>query len=98
MRHLLIAATAGVLFVSGAAVAQQSNQSYRSPNQAVQPQGPAQPNMLGSHPADGATSSGGSGVTGGSGQGGYTGTLPGGDPARSGQTVPQTTPTPPPRR
>lgn len=108
MRHLLVATAAGLLLVSATACTRsdpspqagtQSNQSYRTPGAVVNPQGPAQPNMLGSRPADGATSSGTSGVTGGSGQGGYIGTHPGGDPGRSGQTVPETTAQPlPPRR
>lgn len=107
MRHLLAAAAGSLLLVSAAACSQsgpspqsgtQSNQSYRTPGAVANPQGPAQPNMLGSRPADGATSSGASGVTGGSGQGGYIGTHPGGDPGRSGQTVPETAQPMPPRR
>ncbi|MBV8165840.1 MAG: hypothetical protein JO021_03530 [Alphaproteobacteria bacterium] len=86
MRHLLAVTAAGLLLVSSAAFAQ-SNRPMNSPANPVQPQGPAQPNYLGAHPADGATSAGGSGVVGGSGQGGYTGTLPGRDTDRSGQTM-----------
>src|SRR5690349_19300715 len=97
MRHLLAVTAAGLLLVSSAALAQ-SNRPMNSPANPVQPQGPAQPNYLGSHPADGATSSGGSGVTGGSGQSGYLGTMPGKDPARSGQTVPPVEPPVQPHR
>ena len=93
MRHLLAVTAAGLLLVSSAAFAQ-SNRPMNSPANPVQPQGPAQPNYLGAHPADGATSSGSSGVVGGSGQSGYSGTLPGRDPARSGQTMQSDQPPP----
>jgi hypothetical protein len=91
MRHLLVVTATALLLASGAAFAQSGRPV--TPVNPV-PQGPAQPNYLGERPADGATSSGASGVTGGSGQGGYLGTHPGADPARSHQTVPSDTPPP----
>jgi len=97
---MLIAATAGLLFVSGAAFAQSGQGGYtgknpgtQSPSGSVQQpmQGSGQGGYLGTNP--GASTSGSSGVTQspGSGQGGAIGTNPsgpGGNPAYTGQQQP----------
>ncbi len=101
MRHLLIAAAAGALLVSGAAFAQSGQGGYTgqkpttapstgTPTQPMQ-RGSGQGGYLGEQP--GASTSGSSGATQspGSGQGGAIGTNPsgpGGNPAYTGQQQP----------
>lgn len=99
MRHLLVAATAGLLFASGAAFAQSGQGGYIGKNPAPEPstsrpgmsqpptQGSGQGGYLGKNPE--TNTSGSSGVPAqGSGQGGYLGNNAGGNPAYTGQQPP----------
>jgi hypothetical protein len=102
MRHLLVAATAGLLFVSGGAFAQSGQGGALGKNPAPEPstsgtmsQPPAhssgQGGYLGTRPDGTSGSSGINPSTQGSGQGGALGANPsgpGGNPAYTGQQQP----------